>query len=213
MPTAGKHCVVVPQDTVCTIHEPKNGTILSVDVLLQEGASVEYKANHVQELNLQVTLDQGAHFNQHFAHTQAEKRSQTFILQGEQAGITVTGSYYLKSDTGLFTIMQHHRAPHTTSAVTLKAVLDGSSFFDYQGNILIEQQAAHVVAHQENKNLVVSKQAKARSIPSLEALNNNVQCGHGSAVSYIDQEHLFYLASRGIHESQAKDILIKSFLN
>ena len=134
------------------------------------------------------------------------------MLAGQKSKVDVVGSYLLIDKISTFDVLQLHTAPKTTSSVELKTVLDGTAQFEYRGNIKIEQSAPGSSAHQENKNLVVSSQAKALSIPSLEALNDDVQCGHGSAVSYINEDHLFYLASRGIAQHVAKKMIIDGFI-
>jgi Fe-S cluster assembly protein SufD len=64
---------------------------------------------------------------------------------------------------------------------------------------------------QENKNILLSNQARALSVPSLEVLTNDVHCFHGSALGRFDQNHLFYAASRGIDEIQMRTLLVRAF--
>ena len=111
-----------------------------------------------------------------------------------------------------YVIKQIHNAPDTISNVNIKTVLDDRAFFSYHGMIHIAKEGARSVAHQENKNITISAQARALSVPNLEALTNDISCGHGSAVASIDDLQLFYLASRGIKHAQAKKLIIRGFL-
>lgn len=213
LPIAGHFTLTVPQDTVLELHEPQQGSTLLVELFLQEGARVIYHTGHVQELFLKVTLTAHAIFDQTFSSKHAEKRKQLFVLFGNGAQVTVTGSYLLAHNTlATFDVLQLHKAPNAVSDVTVKTVLDGKAQFEYRGTITIEPEGQGSQAHQENKNLIVSSQAQALSIPVLEALADDVQCGHGSAVSYVQEDHLFYLASRGIAPKQAKKMIIQGFL-
>lgn len=212
LPVLGFIKIVVRKNTILELYEPQDGQQLEINLHIQEGAQVEYIVGYVQDISLHVVLDKSAKFTQVFSSKKIEKRKQTFVLSGQKSSINVVGSYLLINGVGMFDVVQLHSAPHTKSIVEIKTVLDGTASFEYRGNIKIEQTAPGSSAHQENKNLVVSQQAKALSIPSLEALNDDVQCGHGSAISYINEDHLFYLASRGIEYAVAKKMIIQGFI-
>lgn len=212
LPESGSIKITVQKNKILELHEPKQGKELFVTLLLEDKARVVYVTGSLKNIQLEVTLGQQAQFEQTFSSVVEEQRKQVFILDGKQASVEVYGSYLLTKNKSNFEVVQLHKASQTSSSVELKTVLDGTADFEYRGIIKIEQSASGSSAHQENKNLVVSSQAKALSIPSLEALNDDVQCGHGSAVSYINQEHLFYLASRGIMHNAAKKMIIQGFI-
>lgn len=106
---------------------------------------------------------------------------------------------------------QHHEAPTTTSSLLIKGLVTDNGFLDFAGLIHIAPGAAQSSAHQENKNMLFSDTAQARSIPSLEALTNDVQCSHASATGYFDNDQLMYMASRGLSIQQARQLLLKAF--
>ena len=213
LPLSGSLYVFVKKNNILQLYEPHDGKQLELFLILEEGAQVEYISGHFETLDLRVTLHERALFTQKFLCKNAEKRNQTFVLAGKQAQVLVRGAYHFTKDScGFFTVIQLHTAPYTKSLVEIKTVLDGKARFEYHGKIRIEPTACNSNAHQENKNIILSQEAKALSIPSLEALTNDVQCGHGSAISYISEDHLFYLASRGITRSQATEMIIQGFL-
>ena len=45
----------------------------------------------------------------------------------------------------------------------------------------------------------------------LEIFANDVSCTHGATVGQLDEEALFYLATRGISHAQARDYLVRAF--
>ena len=136
----------------------------------------------------------------------------TCVLEGEGAHASVRGAYSLaQSHKVNIETMLHHQAPHSTTKLLMKGVLYESAQSHYTGTIRIEQNASGVNASQENKNIVLSDNARAVSIPNLEVLNNEVKCFHGSAVGRFDDEQLFYAASRGIDEKRAQKILLAAF--
>lgn len=106
---------------------------------------------------------------------------------------------------------QIHEAPGTTSNLLFKAALFDQAKFSYHGVIRIEKPAQKSDAYQKNENLLLSPGATARSEPALEILANDVRCTHGSITGKINKDQLWYLASRGIFESAAKQLLVEGF--
>lgn len=106
---------------------------------------------------------------------------------------------------------QIHEAPETTSNLLFKAALFDQATFSYYGVIRIEKTAQKSDAYQRNENLFLSPRATARSEPALEILANDVRCTHGSTTGKINEDQLWYLASRGISESVAKQLLVEGF--
>ena len=110
-----------------------------------------------------------------------------------------------------FHTLQQHRVGNTTSDLLFKGALQDEARSVYAGLIRIEPGAARSDAYQANRNLLLSKTAKAHSIPMLEILNNDVRCTHGATVAPVDPEHLFYLQSRGIPGSTAERMIVHGF--
>ncbi len=108
--------------------------------------------------------------------------------------------------------LQDHRAPHTQSDIDFRAVLGGRARSAYTGLIRIAREAPYCEAYQENRNLLLSGNAKAESIPELEILTDEVRCKHGATVGPIDPEQLFYLQSRGLTPDDATRMIVTGFL-
>lgn len=133
-------------------------------------------------------------------------------LEGEYAQANVRGLYALTGSQQLAIITsQHHKAPHTSSNLIIKGMLNDHAQADYRGNILVDQVAKYTNAVQENKNILLSRTAHAQSIPCLEVLTNDVQCKHGSAVGYLDEHALFYVQSRALDAQMARQLLLHGF--
>jgi len=105
-----------------------------------------------------------------------------------------------------------HEAGLTTSDIDFKSVAAGRARNSYTGLIRIETDAKEVEAFQENRNLLLSGESRADTIPELEILNQDVSCSHGATVSPIDEVPLFYLESRGIPRSKARRLVVRGFL-
>ncbi len=108
--------------------------------------------------------------------------------------------------------LQDHRAPHTMSDLQFKAALQDQSRMIYTGLIRIAKEAKQTEAFQANHNLLLSRTAKAESIPMLEILADDVQCKHGSSTGPIDDEQAFYLMSRGVPREHAQRLIVMGFI-
>ncbi len=126
---------------------------------------------------------------------------------GRMSGFYFTdGNQHLDHDT-----QQNHHASFTTSDLLYKGALKGRSRSVWQGMIYVAQGAQQADGYQSNRNLILSKHARADSIPGLEILANDVRCTHGATVGKIDPEMIFYLQSRGIPEKTAQRLVVEGF--
>lgn len=108
----------------------------------------------------------------------------------------------------------NHIAPHTVSRVTYKGALNGKGARTvWVGDVLIGREATGTDSYEENRNLVLSDGTRADSIPNLEIETGDIAgAGHASATGRFDDEHLFYLRSRGIDEQEARRLVVQGFL-
>ncbi len=128
---------------------------------------------------------------------------------GRMSGFYFTdGNQHLDHDT-----QQNHLAPNTTSDLLFKGALQGKSRSVWQGMIYVAPGAQKTDGYQANRNLVLSKQARADSIPGLEILADDVRCTHGATVGKIDANELFYLRSRGIQLPDAERLIVEGFFD
>jgi Fe-S cluster assembly protein SufD len=129
--------------------------------------------------------------------------------QGRMSGFYFTvGDQHLDHDT-----QQNHLAPHTTSDLLFKGALKGKSRSVWQGMIYVAPGAQRTDGYQANRNLVLSDQARADSIPGLEILADDVRCTHGATVGKLEAEPLFYLKSRGIPQAEAEKMVVEGFFD
>lgn len=103
--------------------------------------------------------------------------------------------------------------PHTTSDLLFKGALLDRSRVVWQGMIYVAPGAFKTDGYQANRNLVLSRQARADSIPGLEILADDVRCTHGATVGKIDPEQIFYLRTRGIPDVEAKRLIVEGFFD
>ncbi len=107
--------------------------------------------------------------------------------------------------------LQVHQAPNTKSDLLYKNALRGTAKTIFSGLIVVDPDAQKTDAYQSNRNLMLSDEAEACSLPGLEIQANDVRCTHGATSSRIDPEQEFYLQSRGIAKEQADELLTFGF--
>jgi Fe-S cluster assembly protein SufD len=106
---------------------------------------------------------------------------------------------------------QDHVAPDTTSNLLFKGAVSDRSRSVYTGLIRVGKEARGTNAFQTNRNIKLSEDAWAESIPNLVIENNDVHCSHASAVGPIDEEQRFYVESRGIPTPVAERLILAGF--
>ncbi len=109
--------------------------------------------------------------------------------------------------------LQDHLKPDTTSDLLYKNVLSDQARTIFSGLIKVEPGAHRTDAYQKVRNLLLSDEAEANSMPGLEILADDVRCTHGATAGQVEPEELFYLKSRGINDIGAKRLISRGFLN
>ena len=107
---------------------------------------------------------------------------------------------------------QDHVAPGTKSDLLYKGAMDDQSRAAFRGVIRVHHAAQGTDAYQTNRNLLLSEEACANSLPNLEIEADDVRCSHGATVGQLDSETLFYLLSRGLNRQQAERLVVLGFL-
>jgi Fe-S cluster assembly protein SufD len=133
-------------------------------------------------------------------------------LRGENSQAEMLGIFFGDEDQFFdHHTWQLHESPYATSDLEFKGALKGNSRSVYSGLIKVFEGAQRTDAFQQNRNLILSRNARADSIPNLEIKANDVRCTHGATVSQVEDEHIFYLQARGIPRSEAQKLIVEGF--
>ncbi|MBV9217087.1 MAG: Fe-S cluster assembly protein SufD [Acidobacteria bacterium] len=104
-----------------------------------------------------------------------------------------------------------HTVPNCTSHQNYKGVLNDKSRGVFNGKVFVRENAHGTDAQQSNKNLLLSNDARVDTKPQLEIFNDDVKCSHGATVGQLEDEELFYLLTRGLPETLARNLLTYGF--
>jgi len=134
------------------------------------------------------------------------------IFREEHAETNYNGFYFMKnSDFVDNHTMIDHAVPNCNSNEFYKGILDESAKAVFNGKVIVRPNAQKTNAYQQNKNILLTDDAKINTKPELEIYADDVKCSHGATTGYLDKEAMFYLRSRGISEEMAKSLLLNSF--
>ena len=134
-------------------------------------------------------------------------------LLGSGAHSELLGLYFGDDDQHFdHNTSQDHIAPDTGSDLLYKGALDDRAQAAFRGIIRVHPDAQRTDAYQANRNLLLSDECRANSLPNLEIQADDVRCSHGATVGQLDSEALFYLLSRGLSQDQAERLIVLGFL-
>ncbi|MGH9171847.1 MAG: Fe-S cluster assembly protein SufD [Acidimicrobiales bacterium] len=190
------------------------------NVLLDAGADVEHyrlqdeSAEAFHFSTLDVRLMEGSHFRSHLVALGSEvaRHEVQVLLGGDGAAVDLDalslsrGRQYHDHP-----VLVDHATPGGASRQRYVAIIDGHAHGVFNGHVIVRPGAAGTDASQSNKNLLLSDRAEVDTRPRLEIFTDDVACAHGAAVGRLDADALFYLRSRGIPETVARNLLVRGF--
>jgi Fe-S cluster assembly protein SufD len=225
--SASRNLIVVDKEGIATIIEKYDSSGSSnhfsnniTEAVVAENATLNLYA---------IQNDPGNRFQ--FAHTQIHQlrdsrvNTYTFTLDGKVVrnnlylsldgeGIEshMYGLYLLSGDTlaDNHTVVDH-RQPNSFSNEIYKGVMDDRSKGVFNGKIYVRPHAQKTNAFQANRNILLSDDAAVNTKPQLEIWADDVKCSHGCTSGQLDEEALFYLRTRGIHEETARAMMLYAF--
>jgi len=104
-----------------------------------------------------------------------------------------------------------HALPHGTSRQLHKCVAGGGAHAVFNGRVLVRPDAQQTDSAQQNRNLLLSDKAHVDTKPQLEIFADDVKCAHGATVGQLEAEEVFYLRSRGLDDTAARNLLTYAF--
>ena len=193
-----------------------------IEIFLNDNSNLEIilSATSTKEINIvnsiYAQLERDSNLTIHNISTGAGlSRSRMDIdLLGNGSEFSLDGIYFGEEkqihDNRVFV---NHLGKNTSSNMITKGVLGDESSSVFTGTIHIAEGAEKTESHQENRNILLSEEATAQSVPNLEILCDDVICSHGSSVGPIEENVYHYVMARGIEKVAADKLLIKGFFN
>ncbi len=193
-----------------------------VSVLVGEGATVNL-------VELQLWDDDAVHTGQTSVEVgrDASVRAVTATLGGDLVRLTQTtdyagvggelhqyGIYFADAGQHLeHRLLVDHATPKSVSKVDYRGALQGKDAHTvWIGDVLIRKTAEGIDTYESDRNLVLTDGCRADAVPNLEIETGEIGgAGHSATTGRFDDEHLFYLQSRGIPEAEARRLVVFGF--
>ena len=138
--------------------------------------------------------------------------AQDVALAGRNASAQVNGVMFTEGRQQLvYNTLQHHEAPGCKSDLLYKGGLQDRSRLVWRGMIKVDKAAQKTDGYQRNDNLMLSREARADSIPGLEIEADDVRCTHGATSGRVDAEQIFYAQARGLSADEAARLVVAGF--
>ncbi|MGV3708281.1 MAG: Fe-S cluster assembly protein SufD [Gemmatimonas sp.] len=207
-------------ESFVALGEASNFTNVVTEVVVEDGATLTHlriQLESQQAVNIgTVESRQGrdSHFiSFSFIAGSALSRTNIYtVLNGEGCGTTLNGLYLLDgTQHGDTQTRVEHVAPRCFSREMYKGLLDGASHGVFNGKVYVHPEAQKTDGKQTNQTLLLSDKAKIDTKPQLEIFADDVKCTHGATVGRIDETALFYLKSRGVGATLARQLLMYAF--
>ena len=193
-----------------------------IEIFLNDNSNLEIilSATSTKEINIvnsiYAQLERDSNLTIHNISTGAGlSRSRMDIdLLGNGSEFSLDGIYFgEKKQIHDNRVFVNHLGKNTSSNMITKGVLGDESSSIFTGTIHIAEGAEKTESHQENRNILLSEEATAQSVPNLEILCDDVICSHGSSVGPIEENVYHYVMARGVEKVDADKLLIKGFFN
>jgi Fe-S cluster assembly protein SufD len=214
----GSRCTVI-EDFV-SLHQDAGFTNSVMEVAVGENASVRHvrlqresaNAFHIATCGVRVARD-GRYSNVNVSLGARISRYNLNVTQAAEGtnfeidGLALISGRQL-ADTHSFL---DHAHPRGRSRQLHKCIASGAAHAVFNGKILVRPGARRTDSAQQSRNLLLSERAHVDTKPQLEIFADDVKCAHGATVGQLDAEQIFYLRSRGLYESSARDLLTFAF--
>jgi Fe-S cluster assembly protein SufD len=226
--SASRHTVKVGVDASAIFHERHLSTTQSAavtntvcDLELGEGASVTWvidqqmsnTATRFGQLNVKLGKDTKLTILSLNSGCRLLRQEINVEVLGEGSDLNIRGVNLVGADAHIdVTTKLDHLVADTVSTEMFRNVVVGNGRGVFQGQINVAQNAQRTDARMACNSLLLSDNSEFSAKPELEIFADDVQCAHGATVTDIDENHLFYLMTRGISESKSRDMLIKAFV-
>ena len=217
---AGPLSEVSVVETYLSLGEANHFTDAATEIVVEDGATVRYhrlllenqRAYHVGRVRVRQDGDSTYESVAYAAGGGLARVDLDDELAEPGATATINGLYVTSDDQHIDNVINiDHAAPHTTSRLYYKGILDDRSRAVFGGTVFVRKGADKTDAHQQDKNLLLSHEAEIDSKPALEIYADDVKAGHGATAGAIADEALFYMRSRGLDEETAMRLLVRGF--
>ena len=170
---------------------------------------------NVKNLNFVINLKNNAILEGYFAEFSEDNLHISgeinLLNEGAQAVVKLA-SLSANNDNKNISISVNHLSQKTYGKVDNYGVCKDNGKLLFAGTSYILNKSIKSKTEQNAKIMVFDEASNATAKPILKIDENDVEASHAAVVGKINDEHLFYLTSRGLSESEAKELITFGYL-
>jgi len=105
-----------------------------------------------------------------------------------------------------------HDGRQSTAKMTNHGIIEQGAKLTFTGKSHIVKGATDSATHQEARIIVFDEHGVGKADPTLAIDENEVSASHAATVGKINEDHLFYLQSRGLSADEARRLITFGYL-
>lgn len=211
------HLVIAPGADIDLLVQNGNSDLkIEVDVADYVHGKIQF-AMFGKNKNLTWNANVGAHVQLEAAIADfTEGKGKVFIrfdLVGRDSQVEWrTAALASHEDRKFYSVNFTHKNFNTYANMTNFGVTEGKSSLQFTGTGHILNGAKFSKTHQAAKIMVFDEQCFGRADPVLKIDENEVEASHAATVGRVNEDHLYYLQSRGLSKPEAKRLVTLGYL-
>lgn len=208
------HVAKTADITLYTCYENESSS--DVHISCDENSVCEQMVLQMESSKQNIFVCQGRNSTYRGGYFQLSGKQDTIRLfvdkDGENANTDLFGVFFPVSDNEYsIETRVNHNSPLCETEELFRGIADDSASGTFSGLVYVAKGAQKTTARQQNRNILLSNNARIHSEPQLEIYADDVVCNHGSSTGQIDDEALWYMQARGINKTTAMRLLVAGF--
>jgi Fe-S cluster assembly scaffold protein SufB len=211
------HLVIAPEAEIdLLIINGKTDLKLEVDIADHVQGKIQF-AMFGENKNFQWLATVGANVNIEAAIADFTSGKGRVIVSFEMLGRDSTLEWRTAAlasgqDRKFYSVNFTHKNFNTYANMTNFGVTEGNSTLQFTGTGHIINGAKFSKTHQSAKIMVFDEKCFGRADPVLKIDENEVEASHAATVGRVNEDHLYYLQSRGLNKMEAKRLITLGYL-
>ena len=135
-------------------------------------------------------------------------------LENQEAdALVIDGIYATKNSKKTYQTNLNHNVSSCNSKAQIFAINNDEANVSIYTDAYIKNKAIGTKTTQEGRIINLSDKCFGIVLPNLHIDENDVEASHSCSVGSLNQDHMYYLESRGLSEAEARNVLIRGYFN
>lgn len=135
------------------------------------------------------------------------------LVKSNAYALVIDGIYAINKASKKYQTNLNHYESNCESKAQIFAINNDSAHISIFTDAYIKNKAVRSITNQEGRIINLSDKCSGIVLPNLHIDENDVEASHSCSVGSLNQEHMYYLETRGLTTLQARNILIRGYFN